>query len=266
MTELDITGTVREAYEGAWSHLGEMVKLVWAPVSVYIVVNVLYAAYVQEKTAGMAPEDIPTMMVEGAGWPMLAMFLIGFFIWPIIAVAWHRFVLLGEKSSSAIYFKFGQREARFLFTSIALSLLPVPGLLVMIIGASTSLSTLALPIGLILTAVGLVYALRLSLLLPAIATDANVDVQAVLEGTKGNVLRIVATHLLNLLCVLLLAVAFGLVGTVVVLLVGDVGMAVTNTLLNVFVQVISVAILSIMYRDLIAGQIIAPPQVENRLH
>jgi len=253
MTELDVVGTVKESYKGAWSHLGEMVKLVWAPVAVYAAANVLYAGYVQGKTEGIDPQDLPAMMSEIWGWPMVAMFLLGLFLWPIIAVAWHRFVLLGEESTSAIHFIFGQREARFLLTTIFLSLLPMPGILVVIVGASTSVSLFTLPIGLVLAGAGVVYALRLSLLLPAIATDATVDARGILEATEGNVLRIIATHMLNLLCLIFLALAFSLVGSIVGVLVGGVGTAVINTLLNVFGQIISVAILSIMYRDLILG-------------
>ena len=40
MAKLDIVGTVKESYKGAWSHFGDMVKLVWAPVVVYIAANV----------------------------------------------------------------------------------------------------------------------------------------------------------------------------------------------------------------------------------
>jgi hypothetical protein len=243
-----------------------MLKLVWAPVAVYVVANVLYASYIQSKTEGVAPEDIPAMMSDSLGLPVAVMLLVGLFIWPIIAVAWHRFILLGEESSSAIYFKFGQREARFLLTSIFLSLLPMPGVLVVVVGVDSSLSALTLPIGLVLMGAGIVYALRLSLLLPAIATDAAIDARAVLERTEGNVLRIVGAHMLNLLCLVFLALAFSLVGTAVAALVGGVGTAITNTILNVFGQVISVAILSIMYRELILGAPVPPAPVDSQLH
>ncbi|PCJ71067.1 MAG: hypothetical protein COA62_00075 [Rhodobiaceae bacterium] len=261
MTELDVVGTVKEAYKGAWSHFADMMKLVWAPVALYATANVLYAGYIQGKLGGVEAEDMISTMTKVWGWQVVAMFLLGLFLWPIIAVAWHRFVLLGETTSSAIYFKFGQREARFLLTTIFLSLLPMPGVLIVIVGAGTALSLVALPIGLVLIVAGAVYALRLSLLLPAIATDAIVDARSILEATEGNVLRIISTHMLNLLCLVFLALAISLVGTVVAAFVGGVGTAIINTLLNVFGQIISVAILSIMYRDLILGA--APLQADN---
>ncbi|HBM90110.1 MAG TPA: hypothetical protein DD437_16300 [Rhodobiaceae bacterium] len=266
MAKLDIVGTVTESYKGAWSHFGDMVKLVWAPVVVYIAANVLHSLSVQSITQEIDPSDVEAMFQASWGWQAAAVTLLGLFLWPIIAVAWHRFILLGETSSSALYFKFGRREARFMLTSIFLSLLVVPGVLVMIVGAGTALSAFAIPVGLVLMVAGLAYALRLSLLLPAVATDAAVDARAILDATQDNVLRIFGAHTLNILALLAVAIGFSILIGIVALVMGPVIGIIGGAVLGVFAQIISVAILSVMYRDLVlSGQSAASPP-DSQVH
>lgn len=266
MAKLDVVGTVTEAYKGAWSHFGDMVKLVWAPVIVYIAANVLHSMSLQSVTEDIDPEDIEAVFQASWGWQAVAVTLLGLFLWPIIAVAWHRFILLGETSSSALYFKFGRREARFLLTSIFLSLLVVPGVLVVIVGAETALSAFAIPVGLVLMVAGLAYALRLSLLLPAVATDAAVDARAILDATQGNVLAIFGAHFLNIVALLVIAIVVSILIGIVALVMGPVVGVMGGALLGVFGQIISVAILSIMYRDLVLNQPSAASSPDSQVH
>ena len=254
MAKLDVVGTVTESYKGAWSHFGDMVKLVWAPVVVYIAANVLHSMSVQTAREDIDPSDVEALFQASWGWQAVAVTLLGLFLWPIIAIAWHRFILLGETSSTALYFHFGRREARFMLTSIFLSLLVVPGVLVMIVGAGTALSAFAVPVGLVLAVAGLAYALRLSLLLPAVATDAAVDARAILDATQNNVLRIFGAHALNVLALMVVAIVVSILIGVVALVMGPVIGIIGGAVLGVFAQIISVAILSIMYRDLVLSQ------------
>lgn len=253
MAKLDVVATVTEAYKGAWSHFGDMVKLVWAPVTVYVAASILHANHLQGRIEGIDPEDAEAMMAAIWSWPTVLMILLGLFLWPMIAVAWHRFILLGETSSAALYFRFGRREARFLLTSIFLSLLTVPGILVIAVGGASSASVVTAPLGLIMIAAGIVYALRLSLLLPAVATDGSIDARGILEATEGNVLRIIGAHVLNILALICVAIVVSLIAGISALLVGVFASVVANAVLTVFSQIISVAILSIMYRDLTGG-------------
>jgi hypothetical protein len=266
MVKLDIVGTVVESYKGAWSHFADMVKLVWAPVIVYIAANVMHSLSVQQSTTDIDPGDIEAVFQASWGWQAALVTLLGLFLWPIIAVAWHRFVLLGETSSSALYFKFGRREARFMLTSIFLSLLVVPGVLVMIVGAGTTFASFAVPVGLVLMVAGLVYALRLSLLLPAVATDAPVDARMILDATQGNVLRILAAHFLNILALLVVAIVVSILIGVVALVMGPVIGIIGSAVLGIFAQIISVAILSIMYRDLVLSRQAPASPTEIGLH
>ncbi len=264
MAKLDVVGTVTESYKGAWSHFGDMVKLVWAPVLVYIAANVLHSISVQQVTADIDPTDIEAVFQASWGWQAAAVTLLGLFLWPIIAVAWHRFILLGETSTAALYFKFGRREARFMLTSIFISLLVVPGVLVVIVGAGTSLALFSAPVGLVLIIAGLAYALRLSLLLPAVATDAAVDARAILDATQDNVLRIFGAHSLNLLALIAVAILFSILIGIVSLVMGPLIGIIGGAVLGVFAQIISVAILSVMYRDLVLSQqnTATPPDIQ----
>ncbi len=253
MKKLDVTATVSEAYKGAWAHFGEMTKLVWAPVTVYVAASILHSNYLQTRLEGVSPEDPEAFAAVVWGWPTVAMILVTLFLWPMIAVAWHRFILLGESSSAALYFKFGQREARFLLVTIFLSLLAVPGILVIAVGGSTALSLFTLPVGLVLMVLGLVYGLRLSLLLPAIATDGRADAKGILDATQGNVGAIFLAHLLNILALFVIAIAVSILGGIASFLIGNFGSVIAGAVVTIFSQIISVAILSVMYRELVLG-------------
>jgi hypothetical protein len=265
MKQLDVTATVSEAYKGAWSHFGDMVKLVWAPVTIYLAASILHSNYLQAKLEGVNPEDTEAVAAAIWSWPTVVMMLVTLFLWPMIAVAWHRFILLGESSNSALYFRFGQREARFLLVTIFLSLLVVPGILVVAAGGATALATVTLPVGLVLMVAGLVYGLRLSLLLPAVATDGQIDAKGILDATQGNVGQIVATHLLNLGALFCIAIGVSIVGGIAALLIGSFGSVLAGAVVTVFSQIISVAILSVMYRQLVIEASPAPGQ-NNDLH
>ena len=39
--KLDILATVREAYGGAWTHMGEMLRLIWLPGLLYLATSVV---------------------------------------------------------------------------------------------------------------------------------------------------------------------------------------------------------------------------------
>jgi hypothetical protein len=264
MVKLDVVETVVESYKGAWSHSGDMVKLVWAPVFVYIVANVFQFLATQQTSLDNNPESLGEALQTSWGVETVIVTLIGMFLWPIIAVAWHRFILLGETSSSALYFRFGQREARFLLTSIFLLLLIVPGFVVIEVGRETDFETPSALLGMLLLIAGMVYAFRLSLMLPAIATDAPVDARAILEATQDNVLRIISVHFLSILALLVVIILVSIVLGFVALILGPVSMIIGGAVLGVFGQIISVAILSVMYRDLVLST--HAPSTDSGLH
>lgn len=116
--KLDILATVREAYSGAWTNLGEMLRLIWVPGVLYLTISVVSAFIDAERQLLLA----------------LALELAGLFLWPVIAVAWHRFILIGDAPAGNFHISFGRREARFLVISVFLFLLFVPGVTFVLAG------------------------------------------------------------------------------------------------------------------------------------
>ncbi|MDX5366816.1 MAG: hypothetical protein LPK88_10285, partial [Alphaproteobacteria bacterium] len=110
-TRLDVVSTITEAYGGAWCNLGEMVRLIWFPVALYLVFSIARVFV-----------DVETQFFLA-----LVLEIASLFLWPVIAVTWHRFILLGDEPSGPVHFHFGRREAVFLLVSIFLILLFIPG-------------------------------------------------------------------------------------------------------------------------------------------
>lgn len=269
MAKLQVVATVSEAFKGAFTHIGEMVRLVWVPGLAYI---------------GLSAVGVLFQMREQAGLASL-MNLLTIFLWPVIAVAWHRFILLGETGSGVAYFRFGQREARFLVVSIFLVLLLLPGFIVMMLGFDatpemwaqmaagqpvqfepTEGGTIFVFSGLVLLAAAAFYSVRLSLLLPAVAVDQPVDARAVLDMTRGNFWRLVGAFVLLALGVLVIMLMLMLVAGLLATLLSVAAFAlalIATMIVAVFSQIASVAILSIAYRELSGGGP-APPAPQSQ--
>ncbi|HMM15578.1 MAG TPA: hypothetical protein PKA57_13200 [Parvibaculum sp.] len=237
--KLDVFAITREAYQGGWTHFGEMVRLIWLPGLLYIAVALVSGALDSEANPGLR----------------LLCDLAVFFLWPIIAVAWHRFILVGDATPGRFHLHFGRREARFLVVSIFLSLLALPGILIASMTAAlndpslgTSASLLGF-LGLIVLMVGLYYFVRLLLLLPAVAVDEPINARLILERTRGNFWRLLSLVILASLPLVLvifagasLVLALGLPGVILLVL---------GALVGVFFMIVNVAVISIAYRELI---------------
>ncbi|PKQ06026.1 MAG: hypothetical protein CVT72_07805 [Alphaproteobacteria bacterium HGW-Alphaproteobacteria-11] len=238
--KLDILGMVREAYGGAWTHMGEMLRLIWLPGLLYLATAVI----------SMFVDPAENLLTS------LLLNIVALFLWPIIAVTWHRFVLIGDAPSGSFHLHFGRREARFLMVSFFLFLLLLPGLLLAMAGAtiaqeqpqSTTGSLLGF-IGMLLILVSVYFFVRLSLLLPAAAVDDPVDARLVLERTRGNFWRMVAVFALIVLpialCVILLASLMQAMPALAIL------GAAAFALVSIFFAIVNVAVLSVVYRELV---------------
>jgi hypothetical protein len=236
---LDVLAALREAYSGAWKNLGEMLRLIWLPGLLWVLLSIV-AALIDSR-------DLPILqfLVETAT----------LFLWPIIAVAWHRFILVGDAAPGRFHLQFGRREGRFLLVSFFLVLLFMPGFIISMAtmtfrdpssGPTGSLIGFA---GLLLLLVGIYYFVRLSLLLPAVAVDEPINVRLVLERTRNNFWRLVALILLTSLPIVvffwLVAEAAGLLGLPAIIPL------VVYAVVYVFFAIVNVAILSVAYRELI---------------
>lgn len=236
---LDVFAAVKEAYTGAWTHFGQMLRLTWLPGVLYIAL-IFVAALID-----VDANPILRFLLE----------LASLFIWPIIAVSWHRFILVGDVAPGPFHLQFGRREARFLMVSIFLGLLMLPGYLMAVIsatsaGASANTSTSLVGfLGLIALLIGIYYFVRLLLLLPAVAVDEPINARLILERTRENFWRLVA---LLLLASLPIAIAFLLVGRIMLSLgLPTFLVFVLASVFYIFFAIVGVAILSIAYRDLV---------------
>lgn len=248
-TRLDVLATIREAYGGAWTHFGEMIRLIWLPGLLYLVFS----------TASSF------MDVEEQFFPVLLLELASLFLWPFIAVAWHRFILIGDAPAGAFRFSFGRREARFLLVSVFLFLMLVPGIVLAMAAdrmAQTMTGSLLSFVGLLLLLTSIYFFVRLSLLLPAVSIGDPVDPRLLLERTRGNFWRLVAVFFSVVIPVIVLAILLGslMAAGLALQVVAVAGFA----LVSVFFAVVNVAVLSIAYRELIGppGSVPSPARTD----
>lgn len=247
---LDVVGTIVEAYGGAWRNLGDMVRLIWFPVALYLVLSIARVFV-----------DIGTQLALAFVLEVASLFL-----WPIIAVTWHRFILLGDEPSGPIHFHFGRREAVFFLISIFLILLFIPGAALSLAAAELQQSptgALLALFGLFLVMIAIYFFVRLTLLLPAVAIGDPVDPRLVLERTRGNFWRLLAIMFAVAVPILLLSTLIApLVAGGGVLQLAGVALA---AFVYVFFAVVNVAVLSIAYRELIGPPGSLPRETEPHI-
>lgn len=244
--KLDVFAALREAYTGAWKHLGEMLRLIWLPGVLYLLLN-------------MIGTSLP---VEGNELLLLFIQLATFVLLAVMSVAWYRFILIGETPVGAFRINLGSREMRYLIVSALLMLLAVPSILfagppdfppaaavTRALGAMGAAGSLVQFFGLMFSFVCIYFLIRLFLLLPAASIDEPLDVRLVLERTRGNFWRIFA---LCILATLPLLLAYMLVLSVFIeLRLPQVIALFLSSLLLIFFAIVNVAVLAIAYRELI---------------
>lgn len=249
-TRLDVASTITEAYSGAWRNLGDMVRLIWFPVALYLVFSIARVFV-----------DVETQFFLA-----LVLEIASLFLWPVIAVTWHRFILLGDEPSGPIHFHFGRREAIFLLVSIFLILLFIPGAALSLAAAElqeTPSGALLALFGLFLVAIAVYFFVRLTLLLPAVAIGDPVDPRLVLERTRGNFWRLLTVMFAVAVPILLLSTLAGS------LMAGGGAMQLVAVALVAFVYVffavVNVAVLSIAYRELVGPPGSVPRESEPHI-
>ncbi len=243
---LDVIAALREAYSGAWSNLGEMVRLIWLPGVLYLALSVVGALLSGESSI------VLRLLVE----------LASLMLWAIISVAWYRFILMGETPQGSYQINFSRREGRYLLVSFCLVMLAAPSLIFggppefppaayvsQMLATAGSAGSLIGFFGLLLSFVGIYFLIRLLLLLPAASIDEPLNVRMVLERTRSNFWRILALCILSSLP--LLAVYALIVAFFVVIHLPLVVALIFSSLLSIFFAIVNVAVLAIAYRELI---------------
>jgi len=250
--KLDVRPAVIEAYSGAWNHINEMVRLIWLPGLLYIL-GVLLASVYQARN-----EMLLAVLLN----------LATLFLWPIIAVAWHRFILLGDTTNRAFNFTFGRRHTRFLIATVLIVLMLILGLTLLMVGNElaqtapdkTGTITMLMLGGFTLLGLAAYYVPRLSLLLPAVAVDDAPDPRLLIEATRGNYWRLIALVALTSMPVIVpyyfLAVILVLIGMPPAI------MLIFAPVVTIFLAILNVAVLSIAYRELVGPAGTLPPRSE----
>ncbi len=178
-----------------------------------------------------------------------------------IAVAWHRFALLGEQAP-AIFARFGALEMRFLWTMILLILIGAAALvpvllLLMVLGVflPDTLSMLVIvPVVLFLV---LPHLMRLNLVLPAVAVERPIDFREAHRLGAGLGWRM-------LWAVILLSLPFSLAGLVIEyvlslavaglpLMVIQIQVMILHVLLQILVTVLGLSVITAGYRIAMEG-------------
>ncbi|MBL4836008.1 MAG: hypothetical protein JKY34_00400 [Kordiimonadaceae bacterium] len=120
--KLPVIETVSEVLRGSYAHFVDLVKAAWFPL---VLLSALELGVVPWDTneRGASVGGLTGISISGGiGWVSL---ICQALLYVMIAVVWHRRVLLGESPSGSIYFKFGRREIHFVLYALLIGLFAV---------------------------------------------------------------------------------------------------------------------------------------------
>jgi hypothetical protein len=195
-----------------------------------------------------APGEMATFVV---------MAVVGFGIQTMVAVGWHRAILLGESHAERrFYLRFGRAEMLYSVVVVVLLLFFTMGM-GMLPAAIEMYGSASIPLALFFLAGPILSTLvvaRISLVLPSIATGGPCDIRQSWQASQGNGARLAALYLLVgvplaaaqfLLPVLLSSVASLGLGAL-----GDVVISFVGTLVMLIVLCTLISAISLAYREL----------------
>lgn len=197
-----------------------------------------------------------------------AVIAVQMFLLAIIAVFWHRSILLGETTSAAVPFRFDRVLWRYVGYAILVTLFiglvwigigSFVGIAVGVMGAISGsqagsqpiVAIVATPIAIVGIPLVLVVLFRVSLVLPAAAIDRHgFGLRAAWHLTRGNSWRILALQLMTIPLALVIAFAGALIGRLATTILGAPPIWASlagNTALNFIYVVITIGLLSLTY-------------------
>lgn len=191
------------------------------------------------------PDSISPITVAA----LLASFIGG--IW--VAVAWHRFILLGEQTRGWIPDFSGRRMVSYIGKSILIGLvivlvLMVPMMVIGMIGDPNSAATLLLG-GAVLSFLVLIVIYRLGAILPASSVDVRMRLRESWRATKGAGGSILALAFLTSVVQLLL----GLPSILLTQIFGPLAVA-WDAVTGWFLLLVSISILTTLYGHFVEGR------------
>jgi len=231
-TKIPVWDLVEESYRFVLSHPREFARIGWVPVLILFVANVGFGAYAPAAdTVSLLAEAMRVSANMAVQTVVAAMVLVG----------WHRFVLLGEKARpSGPVVAIGRRELRYLLAWVALSVLflvlliaawafvlaaffffmAIAKLALLLVGSPNmvplgettnqfvALELAAIPAAMLIAAY---VAIRLSLILPAMAVDRDRAMRRAWGISNGSGWRLVLASFFTLVPAeaISIGVAFG---------------------------------------------------------
>ena len=198
--ELPIAETISEAYKSVFENFGMWLRIMLGPAILSVPIAVFGQMMIADEQAmleeqGLEGPEATTAMMSAA-WPELLLAnLISFVPYVLFAVAWHRFLLLGEKPSSALAPLFPSlRHVRFylyillllLVVGMAAALVGSVGALVAaLLSGAAGANALQAPLFLLLFMLTLYVAARLQFTFPALAVDEHYGFGDSWRNTRG---------------------------------------------------------------------------------
>lgn len=198
--ELPISDTVSEAYRSVFSNFAAWFRIMLGPAALAVPMAAIGQVLLrteQEKmvTSGLEGPEAAAAFLQAA-WPeMLLGNLLSLIPYVFFAVAWHRFLLLGERPATPVGALWPMpRHLRFyLFTLLLFGVVAAAGLSVGLVGAliaalfsgATGPNMLQLPLFLLIFMLTLYVAARLQFTFPAVAVDERYGFLDSWRNTRG---------------------------------------------------------------------------------
>ena len=220
--ELPIAETISEAYKSVFENFGMWLRIMLGPAILSVPIAVFGQMLIADERAmleeqGLEGPELTTAMMSAA-WPELLLAnVISFVPYVFFAVAWHRFLLLGEKPGSVLAPLFPSlRHVRFYLYTVLLVLAigvaaalvgTVGALVVALLSGAAGANALQAPLFLLLLILTLYVTARLQFTFPALAVDEHYGFGDSWRNTRGQGWR----FLLALSCCMLPPMIFSLV-------------------------------------------------------
>lgn len=184
--------TVGEAYRITFSNIGYLVQLAWAWVLITMLAHIAF--HLIEASLGLQKSSMASLRITY--WVLL-----WFITAPLIAsicVAWHRFILRGERWPSIVYLRFDNVVLRYLACAALLSIIWfVPFTVISELQLSPNDLDEDMPdlvvwiaIAFVVLAVGGLLTTKMWLKLPAEALERPISFQIAWAASQGNLFRL----------------------------------------------------------------------------
>ncbi len=224
--ELPIAETISAAYKSVFENFAVWLRIMLGPAILSVPIAYFGQMLVAEEQAkltemGLEGPELTTAFMSAAWAELLLANLVSFVPYVLFAVAWHRFLLLGEKPASplTVLFPVARHFRFYLYTLLLVLVIGVAAALVGTVGAliaallsgAAGSNVLQAPLFLLLFMVTLYVTARLQFTFPALAVDENYGFGDSWRNTRGQGWR----FLLALSCCFLPPLFFSLFMTLI---------------------------------------------------